>query len=97
MALSSPSSVMAQKKGSLGLCEVDCDNDSQCKEGLICADGNKVALKNAGFDMRKANCGPGDEKDFFLEVCFDPKILKTTGGGGGGTFLSLCNFLYYNQ
>jgi hypothetical protein len=68
----------------LGLCEFDCDKDTDCKPGLLCADEHKAELKAKGFDERKANCGKVGAWN--LEVCFDPKILKPSGGGGGGTF-----------
>jgi hypothetical protein len=67
----------------LGLCEYDCDVDADCKPGLLCADAHKPELKAAGFDERKANCG--NVGAWNLEVCFDPAILKPSGGGGGGT------------
>ena len=67
----------------LGLCEYDCDVDADCKPGLWCADTHKPELKAAGFDERKANCGKIGAWN--LEVCFDPAILKPSGGGGGGT------------
>jgi hypothetical protein len=64
----------------LGLCQFDCDDDSDCVPGLWCADDHKLALALAGFDSRKANCGKvGRWKE---EVCFNPKILGGSGGGG---------------
>ena len=83
IVLSNISEVSAQKKKKLGLCKVDCDKDSDCKTGLWCADQHKKELKAKGFDVRKANCGKVGKWNF--EVCFDPKILKPHGGGGGGT------------
>ena len=59
----------------LGVCEFDCDLDSDCESWLLCADEHKGELKAAGWDERKANCvgnvGAGNE-----EVCFDPSILE---------------------
>ena len=69
----------------LGLCEFDCDVDADCKPGLLCADAHKPELKAKGFDERKANCGKVGAWN--LEVCFDPAILKPSGGGGGGKYL----------
>lgn len=62
----------------LGLCtSIDCDRDSDCQPGLLCADQYKIELKLAGYDERKANC---KNKEVFKkvkqEVCFDPKTLK---------------------
>jgi hypothetical protein len=67
----------------LGNCEWDCDKDSDCQPGLLCADAHKEALKERGFDERKAGC-TGDLGAWNEEVCFDPSILQTSGGGGGG-------------
>ena len=64
-------------KKKLGECEMDCDNDSDCKGKLICADQHKKELRKAGHDPRKANCGEGSQKDRYYEVCFDPTILNT--------------------
>ena len=72
------------KKVLKGLCETDCDYDKDCAPGLWCADEHKAELKKAGFDGRKANCGPGPKSKKTDEVCFDPKILKKSSGGGGG-------------
>ena len=72
------------KKKLLKLCQVDCDVDNDCAPGLWCADAHKAELKAKGFDERKANCGKWSKKEKFNEVCFDPKILKPSGGGGGG-------------
>ena len=69
----------------LGLFQTDCDKDYECSQGLWCADQHKNQLKNAGFDERKANCGPVG--DWNYEVCFDPRILGMKGGAGGGTFI----------
>jgi hypothetical protein len=67
----------------LGECQFDCDTDADCQPGLWCADLRKVELAAAGFDARKANCG--NVGAWNEEVCFNPAILKQTGGGGGGT------------
>jgi hypothetical protein len=37
--------VQSAKRHSLGLCESDCDKDSDCMGGLICADEHKRELK----------------------------------------------------
>lgn len=81
--------VSASVDTKLGLCqmEADCDFDSDCQNGLMCADAHKKELEVAGHDSRKANCpySDSDKKYLYFEVCFDPKILtKTTGGAGGG-------------
>ena len=89
MALTGMSPVTAGGGKKLGLCQVDCDKDIQCKGNLLCADAHKKELKAAGFDKRKANCGPGKPSQKNLEVCFDPKILKKKGYGGGGMYLSV--------
>jgi hypothetical protein len=68
-----------------GLCEIDCHVDADCIEGLLCADAHKSELKAAGYDERKANCGPGGPNDpWDDEVCFDPALLNKSGGGFGG-------------
>jgi hypothetical protein len=71
-----------QSAAGKGLCEVDCHVDSDCIEGLLCADAHKSELKAAGYDERKANCGPVGPWDD--EVCFDPALLNKSGGGFGG-------------
>lgn len=73
----------------LGLCQADCDVDTDCAPGLWCADAHKPELAAKGLDQRKANCGTVDTGDWNHEVCFDPAILSTTrrqlrGGSGGG-------------
>ena len=78
----------------LGLCEYDCDVDADCKPGLWCADTHKPELKAAGFDERKANCGKIGAWN--LEVCFDPAILKPSGGGGGGTCIITKTSVVFN-
>ena len=75
----------ATPAGSLGKCQWDCDKDSDCQAGLICADGHKSELKQRGFDERKADC-KGNLGAWNEEVCFDPEILKNSGGGGGGKY-----------
>ena len=71
-------------KAKLKLCESDCDKDSDCVKGLICADGNKPALNKMGLNNRTANCDVQTKWNY--EVCFDPKILLS-GGAGGGTLM----------
>lgn len=68
----------------LGLCQVDCDVDSDCQPGLWCADAHKPALTDAGYDSRKVTCGNVGEWN--EEVCFDPKLIQPKGNGGGGTY-----------
>lgn len=70
---------VATATGKLGVCELDCDEDKDCKPGLWCADAHEKELKKAGYDERKANCGKIGVWNF--EVCFDPKILSTPGPG----------------
>jgi hypothetical protein len=79
----------SSRASKIGLCQVelDCDIDSDCQDGLLCADAHKKELEAAGHDPRKANCpySSTGKKKSYLEVCFDPKILdKKTGGAGGG-------------
>lgn len=58
----------------LGLCDYDCDQDSDCGPGLLCADSHKAELQAKGYDQRKADCGNvGSWND---EVCFDADLLK---------------------
>lgn len=60
----------------LGECEADCDTDSDCKVGLLCADEHKDALEAAGLDRRRAYCG-GRLGGWSDEVCFDPnEVIK---------------------
>jgi hypothetical protein len=76
--------VQSAERNSLGLCESDCDKDSDCMGGLICADEHKRELKAIGLDMRKANCyGEVSERHKYYEVCFNPNILRSGGAGGG--------------
>ena len=54
-------------------CEVDCDKDSDCAYGLVCAQTQKKFLQyyvdNYGYDIRKAYCDDvGKDNE---EVCFD--------------------------
>jgi hypothetical protein len=59
----------------LGECEVDCDVDSDCKYGLLCADAHKQELEGLGLDPRKAYCGGVVDKPISgwnLEVCYNP-------------------------
>ena len=67
----------------LGLCESDCDEDSDCLPGLWCSDKHEIELKRKGLDERKANCYNVKVPDKY-EVCFNPNILSS-GGAGGGT------------
>jgi von Willebrand factor type D domain len=68
----------AIKDGSVGECKTECDEDSHCKAGLLCADRHEIELKRAGLDLKKAYCGNVGKPN--LEVCYDPKkIGKVTG------------------
>ena len=51
-------------------CEADCDLDSDCAPGLLCADEHKQELKRAGLNKRRAYCDVNIFK--FSEVCYDP-------------------------
>ena len=70
-----PSKVVPKSKSKLKECEYDCDKDSDCDSGLLCADAHKSELKAAGLDSRKAYCSkknmPLSAK--FLEACYDPE------------------------
>jgi hypothetical protein len=72
----------------VGRCDFkwDCDEDSQCVKGLICSDRHKGQLKAKGFDMRTADCGPGNPLKPLYEVCFDPKLIYNSGGFGDPHF-----------
>ena len=69
----------------LGKCQWDCDKDSDCQSGLLCADAHKSELKQLGIDERKADC-TGYLGAWNEEVCFDSGLLRPSGGGGGGTY-----------
>ena len=71
---SAPTKSPSDEMDGLGLCEWDCDKDSDCRGDLICADEHKRELEDLGLDKRKANCG--DEVPRGLEVCFDPELLS---------------------
>lgn len=60
------------KKTKLGECMVDCDKDSDCEEGLECADAHKDYLKKMGYG-RKAYCGDIGKRH--EEVCYNPLIF----------------------
>jgi hypothetical protein len=64
-------------------CEFDCDFDSDCAPGLLCADEHKEELADQGLDPRKAYCddaspGPGTSEDIrsVAEVCYDPDSTR---------------------
>ena len=82
--------VKAIKRAKLGLCKTDCDKDSDCMPGLLCADEHKEELRAAGYNRRKANCGRVGSR--FEEVCFNAKLLKPIGSGGGGTYYDIITF-----
>jgi von Willebrand factor type D domain len=73
------------KPGTVGLCDIkkDCDLDIDCATGLICADAHKAELIALGYDDRAADCPNVATKPWNWELCFNPKILKPSGGGGG--------------
>jgi hypothetical protein len=77
-----------RKNKILGLCESDCDRDSECQPGLICADAHKKELRKIGLDERAANCY-NVVKPRKYEVCFDANILKSGGAGGGKSWVCL--------
>lgn len=63
-------------------CQFDCDFDSDCAPGLLCADAHKQELTEKGLDPRKAYCqdslpGSGFTEDDrrFGEVCYDPESV----------------------
>mmetsp|Transcript_9758 Transcript_9758/g.18669 ORF Transcript_9758/g.18669 Transcript_9758/m.18669 type:complete len:283 (-) Transcript_9758:162-1010(-) len=64
-----------RRLGSLGECQWDCDQDSDCATGLQCADAHKSELAAAGLDQRKAYCNVNSGTS---EVCFDPAIAYGT-------------------
>jgi hypothetical protein len=66
----------------IGECKSDCDFDTDCLPGLLCADEHSDELRKQGLDPRFGTCKtqPGLRKDF--EVCYKPKER----GGFGGTF-----------
>jgi hypothetical protein len=86
----------------LNLCESDCDKDSDCAPGLLCADAHKKELKAIGLDERNANCyTAGKAKDSEIktkdyELCFDARILGS-GGAGGGTLIHHDSAWYWQK
>jgi hypothetical protein len=83
-AVVNPLFVPRENGKKLGLCESDCDVDSDCLPGLWCTDKHETELKKMGLDDNVANCYNVKTRSDW-EVCFDPKILSS-GGAGGGTF-----------
>jgi hypothetical protein len=73
-----------EPQGNKQLCESDCDFDSNCAKGLLCADEHGPELVAKGFDEALANCNV-HISDIY-EVCFDPAIISDPGEGLGGTF-----------
>jgi len=69
---STPQPTHQPVSGGMEECESDCDLDSDCASQLLCADAHKPELKAAGYDVRKAYCGPSGDT---LEVCYDPTKL----------------------
>lgn len=55
----------------LGECESDCDRDTDCKAGLLCADEHKNELAANLLDRRKAYCNVNSVPNN-VEVCYDP-------------------------
>jgi len=68
-------------KNKLKKCEYDCDRDSDCEDGLLCADKHKKQLKKKNLDPRKADCG--DVGKWNEEVCFDKTLLDGPDPGPG--------------
>jgi hypothetical protein len=71
-------SILESSNGDVGLGEcsaVDCDRDSDCADGLLCAHQHKAELKDKGFDSRKAACDPllGPKSG---ELCFKADLLE---------------------
>jgi hypothetical protein len=69
--------VVCTSKNKCDECEPhDCNNDSQCATGLLCADSHHAQLKSIGSNHHKAYCGANvgaSESD----LCFNPnKLLK---------------------
>ena len=62
--------------GILGLCEFDCDFDSDCADGLLCADAHKAELVAKGYDSRTADCPENQERKRKEEVCFVESLLN---------------------
>ena len=58
-------------------CKPDCDVDSDCAEGLLCADVHEKDLTDAGHDPSKAYCGSVGTGLPHFEVCYDPNKLAT--------------------
>jgi hypothetical protein len=73
-------------RGNKKECEFDCDLDSECEVGLLCADEHMAELMANGFDPAKANCQGIDPGPVF-EVCFKASILPRSGGSFGGRML----------
>jgi hypothetical protein len=72
-------------------CEFDCDKDSDCASGLLCADKHKGELAALGYDKRKANCGNVGRSN--EEVCFDASLLEETPNEDDGSGLGFLLFL----
>jgi hypothetical protein len=81
--------------GFIGKCDFtyDCDNDSDCTPGLLCADDHKQALQDAGYDQRTADCVIPETANKYWEVCFDSKLLYPPSGGGFGGKISVWRML----
>jgi hypothetical protein len=73
-------------RGNKQLCEWDCDLDTDCVNGLLCADQHMNELQALGYDPAKANCQGLTSLEPWFEVCF-PSSLLSGGGSFGGTFL----------
>jgi hypothetical protein len=73
-----------EPRGNMQLCEADCDFDSDCAEGYLCADEHGPELVAKNLHPRKANC-PNEIAENH-EVCFPSTLIFVPGGGGGGMF-----------
>jgi Dictyostelium (slime mold) repeat len=76
-----------------GECVVrDCDKDSECNTGLLCADAHKTELTALGLDPRKAYCGNLGARNW--ELCYDPKkVVATCKNDGDCSDGDVCNGL----
>jgi hypothetical protein len=86
-----------EPQGNIQACAAeDCDFDSNCAVGLLCADEHGPELAAKGLHPRKADCSnlPADYPDNF-EVCFPASLIR--GKGFGGMFLFALSFdgLYF--
>jgi hypothetical protein len=66
----------AAKTKLIALCDHDCDRDTDCQDGLWCAEEHKLDLLLSGYNMNQANCTVSRSQLLISEVCFDPIILR---------------------